>query len=188
MPGWNRLASVLPMASMPMPSMGTSTADFTSADFAPNKRIEFLRLQTAAQRFGALQEFLERRPLSGLARFGDEPFGCRQILRRFAEQRKPDEFGVEIFRESGDDAAHGIAERFFAHQRDGQRMHAHDELFVVRGHLDELVQTTVQLLVFIAQHFELIARERCRRALLARHDQRERDVGKLAQETRCRRR
>jgi hypothetical protein len=41
------------------------------------------------------------------------------------------------------DAAHAVGQRAFAHQADRQRMHAHHQLLVLRGDLDEFVQAPV---------------------------------------------
>ena len=63
-------------------------------------------------------------------------------------------------------------------------MGTHRQPFVVLGIAVQLMQATIELAILVAQHVELVTRQRRRRAVFARHHQGQRKVRELLQEIR----
>src|SRR5690606_9055953 len=69
-----------------------------------------------------------------------------------------------------------------AHQRERELVGAHGKPFVLLRDGVQVVQPTREFAVLVAQHFQLVAGQRRRGAILARHHQAQRQVRELLQE------
>ncbi|AAW77249.1 hypothetical protein XOO3995 [Xanthomonas oryzae pv. oryzae KACC 10331] len=111
-----------------------------------------------------------------------QPVGVQRVDR--LEQHQPHQFAVEIFRQRSGHRLERVGRAGLAHQCQRELMRAHRQPLVLLRIAAQLLQAPRQFAILVAQHFELVGRQRSGGAVVARHQQAHCQIRELLEEGR----